>query len=57
MANRWDKALALVKAGDIKHLMSPAIDSYHTLWFELPEELIEPCGRTRAQQASEGRAA
>ncbi len=32
------------------------VDSYHTLWFELHEELIQALGRTRADEAAAGRA-
>jgi pyruvate,orthophosphate dikinase len=32
------------------------VDSYHTVWFELHEELIGMAGRTRATEAESGSA-
>lgn len=50
-------ALDAVRAGNRRYLAAPLIDSYHTLWFELHEELIRLSGRTRAGEAAGGRAA
>jgi hypothetical protein len=36
-----------VRAGETMWLARPLIDSYHTVWFELHEELISAAGRTR----------
>ncbi|WP_205874323.1 helix-turn-helix domain-containing protein [Mycobacterium camsae] len=47
-------ALDKVKAGDIVWLTRPLIDSYHTVWFELHEELILAAGLTREQAARSG---
>lgn len=47
-------ALDKVKAGEIAWLTRPLIDSYHTVWFELHEELILAVGLTRAQAAKSG---
>lgn len=47
-------ALDKVKAGDIAWLTRPLIDSYHTVWFELHEELILAAGMTREQAARSG---
>ncbi|MGO9509982.1 MAG: MarR family transcriptional regulator [Mycobacterium sp.] len=44
-------ALDKVKAGEIAWLTRPLIDSYHTVWFELHEELILAVGLTREQAA------
>ncbi len=44
-------ALDKVKAGEIAWLSRPLIDSYHTVWFELHEELILATGRTREEAA------
>jgi hypothetical protein len=44
-------ALAKVKAGEIAWLTRPLIDSYHTVWFELHEELIQALGMTREEAA------
>ena len=40
-------ALGKVKDGETAWLAAPLIDSYHTVWFELHEELILAAGRTR----------
>ncbi len=40
-------ALDKVHGGDTVWLSRPLIDSYHTVWFELHEELIVAAGRTR----------
>lgn len=44
-------ALAKVKAGEVAWLTRPLIDSYHTVWFELHEELILALGMTREEAA------
>jgi hypothetical protein len=40
-------ALGRVRAGETMWLSRPLIDSYHTVWFELHEELILAAGLTR----------
>lgn len=40
-------ALDNIHAGETTWLARPLIDSYHTVWFELHEELILATGRTR----------
>ncbi|OBG27940.1 hypothetical protein [Mycobacterium sp. 852002-51057_SCH5723018] len=47
-------ALDKVKAGETEWLTRPLIDSYHTVWFELHEELIGAVGMTREQAARSG---
>jgi hypothetical protein len=47
-------ALDRVKAGDTAWLTRPLIDSYHTVWFELHEELIVAMGMTREEAARSG---
>jgi DNA-binding MarR family transcriptional regulator len=47
-------ALDKVKAGETAWLTAPLIDSYHTVWFELHEELILATGLTREQAARSG---
>lgn len=47
-------ALDKVHTGDIAWLTRPLIDSYHTVWFELHEELILAAGLTREQAARSG---
>ncbi len=54
---RLAAALAAVNAGDEAMLASPLKDSYHTVWFELHEELILLSGRNRADEAAAGRGA
>lgn len=53
---KLQRALDRVKAGDIAWLSRPLIDSYHTVWFELHEELIGAAGLTRAAEAKAGNA-
>lgn len=43
-----------VQAGEIIWLTRPLIDSYHTVWFELHEELILAVGLTREEAARSG---
>jgi hypothetical protein len=49
-------ALDKVHAGDTAWLTRPIIDSYHTVWFELHEELIVAAGLTREDEAAAGHA-
>jgi pyruvate,orthophosphate dikinase len=53
---RLDRAAAAISAGDTKFVASPRVDSYHSAWFELHEELILLAGRTRADEVAAGRA-
>ena len=55
-AERLTAALEALQEGDVQMMAHPLRDSYHTVWFELHEELIRLCGRTRASEASAGRA-
>jgi hypothetical protein len=55
-AAKLDSALGKVKAGDTTWLARPIIDSYHTVWFELHEELIAASGLTREEEARAGHA-
>lgn len=50
LCTAWDR----VNAGEIAWLTRPLIDSYHTVWFELHEELIVSVGRTRESEAKAG---
>ncbi|MGH1491922.1 MAG: PEP/pyruvate-binding domain-containing protein [Acidimicrobiales bacterium] len=52
---RLSTALEQVSAGDSKMMAHPLSDSYHTVWFELHEELIRLTGRNRADEAAAGR--
>lgn len=47
-------ALNKVKSGQTTWLTRPLIDSYHTVWFELHEELIGAVGLTREEAAKSG---
>ena len=53
--NRLDEALRKLVAGQLQFMASPAVESYHSVWFELHEELIMLCGLTRAGEAEAGR--
>ncbi|NNH74266.1 hypothetical protein HLB23_31190 [Nocardia uniformis] len=55
-AARLDRAVERIAAGDHTYVARPIMDSYHTVWFELHEDLIGLCGRTRAEEAAAGRA-
>ena len=56
-AARFADALEAVRGGDNTMFGRPLVDSYHTVWFELHEELIALSGRTRADEAAAGRGA
>ncbi len=47
---RFARAAAAIFAGDGSMIASPLKDSYHTVWFELHEELIHLSGRNRATE-------
>jgi len=49
-------ALEAIEQGDQQMVAHPLRDSYHTVWFELHEELIRLSGRNRADEAAAGRA-
>ena len=53
---RLSDALAKLEAGDRRYLTAPDRDSYHTVWFELHQHLINLLGLTRQQEAAAGRA-
>jgi len=46
----------LETVGDGRYVASPRVDSYHGIWFELHEDLIQLAGRTRADEVAAGRA-
>jgi pyruvate,orthophosphate dikinase len=54
--DRFDRAMAAVRAGDHRFVASPRVDSYHSVWFELHEDLIRLAGRTREDEVAAGRA-
>ena len=55
-SSRLQCAAALVAEGDHMFIASPRVDSYHSIWFELHEDLILLAGRTRADEVEAGRA-
>jgi DNA-binding MarR family transcriptional regulator len=48
---RFTTALAKVLAGEREWFTKPVIDSYHTVWFELHEDLLSTLGIARASEA------
>lgn len=53
---RLQHALDRLAEGDTTWVARPILDSYHTVWFELHEDLIQLSGRTRLEEAVAGRA-
>ncbi len=54
--DRLEFAQAKINEGEHGWVARPIMDSYHTVWFELHEDLIALCGLTRADEAASGRA-
>lgn len=48
---RFAAALAKVRAGELEWFTKPVIDSYHTVWFELHEDLLCTLGIERASES------
>ena len=42
----------LARGGDQRYVASPRVDSYHSVWFELHEDLIRLSGKKRAEATS-----
>lgn len=53
---RLQNAQDRLAEGDTTWVARPILDSYHTVWFELHEDLIQLSGRTRLEEAVAGRA-
>jgi pyruvate, orthophosphate dikinase len=53
---RLSRALEQARGGDGRFVASPRVDSYHGVWFELHEDLIQLAGRTREDEVAAGRA-
>jgi len=53
---RLTRSLELARAGDQRYVASPRVDSFHGVWFELHEDLIQLAGRTRSEEVDAGRA-
>ena len=49
---RLHRALDLARGGDQRFVASPRVDSYHSVWFELHEDLIRLSGKKRAEATS-----
>lgn len=49
---RFGEALSKVEAGHIEWFTKPVIDSYHTIWFELHEDLLASLGIARSKEGS-----
>jgi pyruvate,orthophosphate dikinase len=54
--SRLGRAVELARGGDQRFVASPRVDSYHSIWFELHEDLIRSAGRRRSDEAAAGRA-
>jgi hypothetical protein len=50
---RFDHAAVRVASGDHDWFTKPSIDSYHTVWFELHENLLATLGIDRSSEQSE----
>jgi hypothetical protein len=53
---RFDHALRRLRAGDLDWFTRPMIDSYHTVWFELHDDLLATLGLDRATERRAARA-
>jgi hypothetical protein len=49
---RLGEALDKIRAGETQWFTSPMIDSYHTIWFELHEDLLQTLGIDRAKEGT-----
>jgi hypothetical protein len=49
---RLSKALATARRGEVDWVTRPVIDSYHTVWFELHEDLLATLGRRRSDESA-----
>ncbi|MGQ0466974.1 MAG: PEP-utilizing enzyme [Sporichthyaceae bacterium] len=49
---RLNDALSRAEAGDWQYLVSPAVDSVHTVWMELHEDYLQTLGRDRETEGS-----
>jgi pyruvate,orthophosphate dikinase len=53
---RLERANVAAQDGDQRYVASPRVDSYHSAWFELHEDLILLARRNRADEVAAGRA-
>lgn len=49
---RFDVALEKLKGGDLDYFTKPIIPSYHTIWFELHEDLLATLNIDRASEGA-----
>jgi hypothetical protein len=49
---RFADAVRRLESGELDYLTKPLIDSYHTVWFELHEDLLTGLGIDRSQEGS-----
>lgn len=49
---RFVAALSKVGAGEVEWFAKPLIDSYHTVWFQLHEDLLNTLGIERSQEGT-----
>ncbi len=47
---RFDIALAKLRSGELEWFTKPIMESYHTVWFELHEDLLATLGINRADE-------
>ena len=50
--DRFREALEKLLAGDLDYFTKPIMPSYHTIWFELHEDLLATLGIERAEEGS-----
>lgn len=50
--HRLDHAVSRVEAGEPEWFTKPLIDSYHTVWFELHEDLLATLGIERSKESA-----
>ncbi len=50
---RFEHALVAVRNGDTQWFTKPIIDSYHSVWFELHEDLLATLGIDRSQEGQQ----
>ena len=49
---RFGHAVDRVRSNDVDWFTKPVIDSYHTIWFELHEDLLATLGRSRESESA-----
>jgi DNA-binding MarR family transcriptional regulator len=49
---RLDRAVKRIRAGDTDYVAKPIVPSYHTVWFELHEDLLASLGIDRTVEAA-----